>query len=175
MIGCEFASIFQRFGTEVTIVEMLPRLIPMEDEDASKELAKQFGKRGIAVNLEQQCKRIEERDGSLVVHYGDDQTVEADLMLVSVGRGPNVRDLGLEEIGVDFDPRKGIAADEHRRTTVPAHLRVRATAPATGSSRTPRSARARSRPRTRPATTRSWTTAPCRGRSTPSRRSPASA
>jgi dihydrolipoamide dehydrogenase len=119
VIGCEFASIFRRFGSEVMIIEMLPRLIPMEDEDASKELAKQFGKRGIALNLEQQCKRVEERDGSLVVHYGDDQTVETDLMLVSVGRGPNVRDVGLEEIGVDFDPRKGIAADEHRRTTVP--------------------------------------------------------
>src|SRR3954462_7614151 len=55
IIGCEFASIFRRFGSEVTIVEMLPRLIPMEDEDASKELAKQFGKRGIALNLEKQC------------------------------------------------------------------------------------------------------------------------
>jgi dihydrolipoamide dehydrogenase len=118
VIGCEFASIFHRFGTEVTIIEMLPQLIPMEDEDASKELAKQFQKRGIALNLEQQCKQVEERDGSLLVRYGEDQTVEADLMLVSVGRGPNVRDLGLEEIGVDFDPRKGIAADEHRRTTV---------------------------------------------------------
>lgn len=119
VIGCEFASIFSRFGSEVTIVEMLPRLIPMEDEDASKELAKQFGKRGIALELEQQCTKIEETDGGLTVHYGDGKTVEADLMLVSVGRGPNVRDLGLEEIGVDFDPRKGIAADEHRRTTVP--------------------------------------------------------
>jgi dihydrolipoamide dehydrogenase len=119
VIGCEFASILHRFGSEVTIIEMLPQLIPMEDEDASKELAKQFQKRGIALNLEQQCKKVEERDGGLLVHYGDDQTVEADLMLVSVGRGPNVRDLGLEEIGVDFDPRKGIAADEHRRTTVP--------------------------------------------------------
>ena len=119
IIGCEFASIFRRFGSEVTVIEMLPRLIPMEDEDASKELAKQFEKRGIALNLEQQCTGIEERDGALTVHFGDGQTVEADLMLVSVGRGPNVRDLGLEEIGVEFDPRKGIAADEHRRTTVP--------------------------------------------------------
>jgi len=119
VIGCEFASIFHRFGTEVTVVEMLPRLIPMEDEDASKELAKLFQKRGIALHLEQQCKKVEERDGGLVVHFGEDQTVEADLLLVSVGRGPNVRDLGLEEIGVDLDPRKGIAADEHRRTTVP--------------------------------------------------------
>jgi dihydrolipoamide dehydrogenase len=119
IIGCEFASVLRRFGSEVTIVEMLPRLIPMEDEDASKELAKQFEKRGIALQLEKQCTKIEQRDGSLVVHYGEDETVDADLMLVSVGRGPNVRELGLEEIKVDFDPRKGIAADEHRRTTVP--------------------------------------------------------
>src|ERR671924_800012 len=86
IIGCEFASIFQRFGSEVTIVEMLPTLIPQEDEDAAKELAKQFEKRGIALHLEQQCKKVEERDGGLVVHFGKDQTVEADLMLVSVGR-----------------------------------------------------------------------------------------
>ena len=53
------------------------------------------------------------------MHFGDGETVEADLMLVAVGRGPLVEDLGLEEIGVEFDQRKGIAADEHRRTTVP--------------------------------------------------------
>jgi dihydrolipoamide dehydrogenase len=119
VIGCEFASIFRRFGSEVTIVEMLPRLIPMEDEDASKELAKQFGKRGITLHLEKQCKRVEDHGGSLTVHFGEGETVEADLMLVSVGRGPNVERLGLEEIGVEHDRRKGIAADEHRRTTVP--------------------------------------------------------
>jgi dihydrolipoamide dehydrogenase len=119
IIGCEFASIFRRFGSEVTIIEMLPRLIPMEDEDASKELAKQFGKRGIALQLEKQCKKVEERDGALTVHFGEGETVEADLMLVAVGRGPNVERLGLEEIGVEYDRRKGIAADEHRRTTVP--------------------------------------------------------
>src|SRR6478752_6329401 len=55
IIGCEFASIFNRFGTEVTIVEMLPTLIPAEDEDAAKELAKAFGKRGIALHLSKQC------------------------------------------------------------------------------------------------------------------------
>src|SRR5438874_4896276 len=99
IIGCEFASIFRRFGSEVTIVEMLPRLIPMEDEDASKELAKQFGKRGIALNLEKQCTKVEDKGGSLTVHYGDGETVDADLMLVSVGRAPLVEGLGLEEIG----------------------------------------------------------------------------
>ncbi len=119
IIGCEFASIFRRFGSEVTIVEMLPRLIPMEDEDASKELAKQFQKRGIALQLGQQCTKVEETGGGLTVHYGDNQTVECDLMLVSVGRAPLVEGLGLEAIGVELDRRKGIAADEHRRTTVP--------------------------------------------------------
>ncbi|HZQ64375.1 MAG TPA: dihydrolipoyl dehydrogenase [Gaiellaceae bacterium] len=119
IIGCEFASIFRRFGSEVTIVEMLPRLIPMEDEDASKELAKQFQRRGIALELGQQCTKVEETGGGLTVHYGDNQAVECDLMLVSVGRAPLVEGLGLEAIGVELDRRKGIAADEHRRTTVP--------------------------------------------------------
>ena len=119
IIGCEFASIFQRFGSEVTIIEMLPSLIPMEDADASKELAKQFGKRGITLHLEKQCTKVEDDGSQLTVHFGDGETVQADLMLVSVGRGPLVEGLGLEGIGVEFDKRTGIAADEHRRTTVP--------------------------------------------------------
>ncbi|MDQ3778781.1 MAG: dihydrolipoyl dehydrogenase, partial [Actinomycetota bacterium] len=118
IIGCEFASIFDRFGSEVTIIEMLPKLIPQEDDDAAAELAKQFQRHGIALHLEKQCTRVDDDGSSLTVHFGDDETVEADLMLVSVGRGPTVENLGLEEIGVEFDRRKGIAADEHRRTTV---------------------------------------------------------
>jgi dihydrolipoamide dehydrogenase len=121
IIGCEFASIMQRFGSQVTIVEMLPTLIPLEDEDAAKELAKQFKRRGIELHLESQASKVEERDGGLVVHFGAGQQAECDLMLVATGRGPNVQDLGLEEIGVELDPKKGIAADEHRRTTV-AHV-----------------------------------------------------
>jgi len=119
IIGCEFASIFSRFGSEVTIIEMLTKLIPQEDEDASRELAKQFGRRGIALHLEKQCQRVEDNGFELTVHFGDGETVQADLMLVSVGRGPAVEGLGLERIGVELDKRTGIAADEHRRTTVP--------------------------------------------------------
>jgi dihydrolipoamide dehydrogenase len=117
IIGCEFASIMQRFGSEVTIVEMLPQLIPMEDEDAGNELLKQFKKRGIDVHLDTQLEKVAERNGGLAVHFGG-QAKEADLLLVATGRGPVCEDLGLEEIGVEFDPKKGIAADEHRRTTV---------------------------------------------------------
>jgi dihydrolipoamide dehydrogenase len=119
IIGCEFASILQRFGAEVTVIEMLDSLIPQEDADASKELAKQFGRRGIALQLGKQCKQVDDDGSQLTVHFGDGETVQADLMLVSVGRGPLVEGLGLEEIGVQFDKRKGIAADERRRTTVP--------------------------------------------------------
>src|SRR5256714_282432 len=118
IIGCEFASIFHRFGSEVTIIEMLPQLIPQEDADAAKELAKQFKKRGITLHLETSADRVDDTGSGLVVHHGG-ETTEADLMLVATGRGPTVENLGLQEIGVELDKRKGIAADEHRRTTVP--------------------------------------------------------
>jgi dihydrolipoamide dehydrogenase len=119
IIGCEFASIFNRFGSEVTIIEMLDSLIPQEDADAAKELAKQFGRRGIALQLGKQCKEVHDDGSQLTVVFGEGESVQADLMLVSVGRGPLVEGLGLEEIGVQLDRRTGIASDEHRRTTVP--------------------------------------------------------
>jgi dihydrolipoamide dehydrogenase len=117
VIGCEFASIFQRFGSEVTIIEMLPTLIPHEDADAAKELARQFHRRGIALQLGTRATSVEDDGSELTVHYGDAST-KADLMLVAVGRGPNVQGLGLEGIGVDFDARRGIATDARRRTNI---------------------------------------------------------
>src|SRR5438132_3322118 len=77
IIGCEFASIFRRFGSEVTIVEMLPTLIPQEDADASKELAKQFSRRGIALHLEKQGTGGDGRGDGHGVHFGEGETVEA--------------------------------------------------------------------------------------------------
>jgi dihydrolipoamide dehydrogenase len=118
IIGCEFASIFRRFGSEVSIVEMLPTLIPQEDADAAKELAKQFQRRGIELHLETTCDKVEDTGSAITVHFGG-QTKEADLMLVATGRGPTVVNLGLEQAQIEFDERKGIAADEHRRTTQP--------------------------------------------------------
>jgi dihydrolipoamide dehydrogenase len=119
IIGCEFASIFSRFGTEVTVIEMLDTLIPQEDDDAAKELAKHFGKRGITLQLGKQCTRVDDDGSQLTVHFGEGETVQADLMLVSVGRGPLVEGLGLEDIGVQFDRQTGIRADERRQTSVP--------------------------------------------------------
>jgi dihydrolipoamide dehydrogenase len=118
IIGCEFASIFNRFGSEVTVIEMLPTLIPQEDEDAAKELAKAFGRRGIALHLGKQCTGVDDTGSGLVVRFGDGETVEADVMLVSVGRAALVDGIGLEAAGVAYE-RKGIGTDEHRRTNVP--------------------------------------------------------
>ena len=119
IIGCEFASILERFGTEVTIVEMLDSLIPQEDADASSELRKAFARRGIVVHLGKQCTKIEDTGSALTVHFGEGETVECDLMLVSVGRAPVVEGIGLEAAGVTFDKRAGIATDDQRRTSVP--------------------------------------------------------
>jgi len=121
IIGCEFASIFERFGSEVTIVEMLDSLIPQEDADATSDLRKAFARRGIAVHLGKQCTKVEDTGSELVVHFGEGETVTCDLMLVSVGRAPLVEGLGLEAAGVEFDKRAGITTDDHRRTSVP-HL-----------------------------------------------------
>ena len=118
IIGCEFASIFERFGTEVTMIEMLDALIPQEDADATSELRKSFARRGIVVHLGKQCTRVEDTGSALLVHFGDGETVECDLMLVAVGRAPLVDGIGLEAAGVAFDPRAGIGTDARRRTSV---------------------------------------------------------
>jgi dihydrolipoyl dehydrogenase len=119
IIGCEFASIFERFGTEVTIIEMLESLIPQEDADATSELRKSFARRGIVVHLGKQCTKVEDTGTALTVHFGEGETVECDLMLVSVGRAPLVDGIGLEAAGVTFDPKTGVGTDAHRRTSVP--------------------------------------------------------
>ena len=119
VIGCEFASIFRRFGSEVTIIELLPSLIPNEDADVSAELAKQFRKHGVMVHLGVRCTKVEDSGSELTVHFGDGETVGADLMLVATGRGPLVEGIGLERAGVEFDRRTGIVTDARRRTSVP--------------------------------------------------------
>jgi dihydrolipoamide dehydrogenase len=110
-------TIFQRFGSEITIIEMSPSLLPQEDADASKELAKQFSKRGIALHLEKRCNKVDDSGSELNVRFGESENVNADLMLVSVGRAPLVEGLGLERVGIEFNQQKGIATDGRRRTS----------------------------------------------------------
>jgi dihydrolipoamide dehydrogenase len=118
IIGCEFASIFERFGSEVTIIEMLPGLIPTEDADAAKELEKAFKRRGIVMQLGKQCTSVADSGTALTIQFGEGEIVEADLMLVAVGRVAVVEGLGLETAGVMTEARR-IPTDEHRRTNVP--------------------------------------------------------
>ncbi len=123
VIGVEFASIMQHWGVEVTIVEMLDRLIPAEDADASKELARAFKKRGITMHLNTRATAVVEGKNGVTVTFQDADAkggeVKADLVLVATGRGPSVHNIGLESAGVSFDPRTGVDVDAHMRTTAP--------------------------------------------------------
>src|SRR6202451_2327366 len=98
-VGVEFASIFKSFGAEVTILEMLPRMVPAEDEDISKELLRLFKKRGIDVNLSVKDTKIEKNKDGVLVSFtdanGKPQTKQAEKVLVAVGRAPRTYDVGL--------------------------------------------------------------------------------
>jgi dihydrolipoyl dehydrogenase len=122
VIGVEFASILAHWGTEVTIVEMLDRLVPMEDADASKELERAFKKRGITMHLGARATSIADGESGATLSFqaadGTEGSVEADVVLVATGRGPNVEGIGLEAAGVEFDPRKGVGVDRSMRTNV---------------------------------------------------------
>ncbi|MFM5952427.1 MAG: FAD-dependent oxidoreductase, partial [Micrococcales bacterium] len=103
VIGVEFASIWKSFGAEVTIVEGLPHLVPNEDESVSKALERAFRKRGIDFKLGVRFSGVEQHANGVVVSLEDGTRLEAELMLVAVGRGPNTAGLGYEEQGVAMD------------------------------------------------------------------------
>ncbi|WP_432541088.1 dihydrolipoyl dehydrogenase [Kineococcus sp. SYSU DK002] len=117
VIGVEFASVWRSFGADVTVVEALPHLAPLEDEAISKALERAFRKRGIAFSLGVRFKGVEQNDSGVVVTLEDGKTFEADLLLVAVGRGPNTAGLGYEEQGITMD-RGFVLTDERLRTNV---------------------------------------------------------
>jgi dihydrolipoamide dehydrogenase len=118
VIGVEFASIWRSFGAEVTIVEMLPHLLPPEDESSSKLLERAFRRRGIAYQLGARFEGVKEAPDGLTITLEGGKTLNAELMLVAVGRGPVSAGLGYEEAGVAVD-RGFVIADEYCRTNVP--------------------------------------------------------
>jgi dihydrolipoamide dehydrogenase len=118
VIGVEFASAWRSFGAEVTILEALPRLVAAEDEDLSKQLERAFRKRGIAFKTGKPFEKAERTDNGVRATIAGGETVEAELMLVAVGRGPTTADLGYEEQGVKMD-RGFVLTDERLRTSVP--------------------------------------------------------
>ena len=118
VIGVEFASVWKSFGVDVTIVEALPHLVPLEDEANSKLLERAFRKRGIAFKLGARFSGVEHTATGVAVTLEDGTRIEADILLVAVGRGPTSAGLGYEEAGIGME-RGFVLADEFCRTNVP--------------------------------------------------------
>ena len=117
-IGCEFASAWRSFGSEVTLVEALPHLVPLEEESSSKLLERAFRKRGITQELGARFESAEHTDTGVRVHLEGGKTLEAELLLVAIGRGPVSKDLGYEQVGVTMS-RGFVEVDDYCQTSVP--------------------------------------------------------
>ena len=117
VIGVEFASVWRSFGAEVTIVEALPSLIPLEDPALSKQLERAFRKRGIGLRTSSLVEDVKQLDFRVLVSLQGGDSLEADLVLVAVGRGPATTSMGFEELGITLD-RGWVVTDERLRTSV---------------------------------------------------------
>jgi pyruvate/2-oxoglutarate dehydrogenase complex dihydrolipoamide dehydrogenase (E3) component len=121
-IGLEFAQMYRRFGSEVTIIEMAPRLIPREDEDVSRAVQEIVEREGITVRLNAECISLAKNGGDVAANVdcqdGPPEVVGTHLLL-AVGRRPNTDDLGLDRAGVECDRRGYIVVDDQLRTNVP--------------------------------------------------------
>jgi dihydrolipoyl dehydrogenase len=118
VIGVEFASVWRSFGADVTIVEMLPQLLPLEDETSSKALQRAFRRRGISYELGARFESVAVSDDGVVVTLAGGKTLSADLLLVAVGRAPVSAGLGYEEAGIETE-RGYVKVDPLCRTSVP--------------------------------------------------------
>jgi dihydrolipoamide dehydrogenase len=121
-LGLEFATVWNSYGVEVTLVEMLPRLAPLEDEEVSKEIAKAFARRGIAIHVGTKVEGIEALKTKVKVKISGGegaQTIEADQALMAIGFKPNAQGLGLEKVGVKLNGRGAVEVDGRMATSVP--------------------------------------------------------
>ncbi|WBU38486.1 dihydrolipoyl dehydrogenase [Homoserinibacter sp. YIM 151385] len=118
VIGVEFSSVWKSWGADVTIIEALPHLVPNEDEAISKQFERAFRKRGIDFKLGTRFQSVTQHEHGVVVTLEDGSTVEAEILLVAVGRGPSTANLGFEEAGITMD-RGFVITDERLRTSVP--------------------------------------------------------
>ncbi|NTU75948.1 MAG: dihydrolipoyl dehydrogenase [Anaerolineaceae bacterium] len=121
-IGVEFATVWNSYGTKVTIVEMMPRIVPLEDEEISVELGKAFKKRGMQILTGTKVQSVVTSDKGVTVKVSGPEgetTLEADQALVAIGFRPNTKDLGLEAAGVELTERGFIKIDDRMATNVP--------------------------------------------------------
>jgi dihydrolipoamide dehydrogenase len=120
-VGVEFADIFNAVGSKVTIIEMMPQIVPTEDPDIAAELARAFRRRRIQMHTNARVGEVSDRDGTKVVRFtrnDKEQEVEADVVLSAVGRWPNAEGIGLQEAGVEMDGR-AIKVNSRMETSVP--------------------------------------------------------
>ncbi len=121
-IGVEFSTVWSSYGVDVTIVEMLPRIVPLEDEEVSAELEKSFKKRGIKILAGHKVEAVETSAEGVKVTVsanGENKTLEAEQALVAIGFRPNSKDLGLEALGVKISERGFVEIDDKMQTSVP--------------------------------------------------------
>jgi len=118
VIGVEFSSVWRSWGSEVTIIEALPHLVPNEDEAISKQFERAFRKRGIDFKLGVRFQGVTQNDQGVVVTLENGETIEAELLLVAVGRGPLTAGLGYEEVGITID-RGFVITNERLATNIP--------------------------------------------------------
>jgi dihydrolipoamide dehydrogenase len=120
-VGLEFSYVFNGLGTQCTVVEMMPEVLPLADAEIGAELRKALKKHGITFHVGAKVGKVERKGGLLAVTVGTekgDQVIEVEVVLVGAGRRPNVEDLGLESVGVKVE-KSGIVVDDHMRTNVP--------------------------------------------------------
>ncbi|MBV9790003.1 MAG: dihydrolipoyl dehydrogenase [Chloroflexi bacterium] len=123
VIGVEMATAYHAFGTEITILEALPRIVSLADEEISAELTRVFTRKGIKIQTGVKIGGVDPTDGGIAVMYtdadGKEQRVEGDKLLLSVGRAPLTKDIGLEQAGVELDERGFIKVNNMMQTNVP--------------------------------------------------------
>ena len=118
VIGVEFSSVWKSWGADVTIIEALPHLVPNEDESVSKQFERAFRKRGINFKVGVRFSSVTQDENGVVVTLETGETVEAELLLVAVGRGPRTANVGYEEVGVTMD-RGFVITNERLQTNLP--------------------------------------------------------
>ncbi|CAB4592033.1 MAG: dihydrolipoyl dehydrogenase [Actinobacteria bacterium] len=118
VIGVEFSSVWRSWGSEVTIIEGLPRLVPAEDESVSKQFERAFRKRGIEFKTGVRFQSATQNDSGVVVTLEGGETVEGDVLLVAVGRGPSTNNCGFDTVGVEMD-RGYVLTNERLQTNIP--------------------------------------------------------
>jgi dihydrolipoamide dehydrogenase len=120
-VGVEFADVFNAVGSKVTIIEMMPQIVPTEDPEIAAELARAFRRRRIEAHTNARVSEVSDRDGAKVVRFtrdGEEKEVEADVILCAVGRWPNTDGIGLQEAGIEMDGR-AVKVNGRMATSVP--------------------------------------------------------